>query len=73
VRFTRWLEDRGLFHRNCIYKRLYLRAIEAAAPLQTGGRLSHLLLVGDSTVIDGLKALIEEVERLTGEVERRKG
>lgn len=48
------------------YKILWLKAVEAARELQTGGRYSHLLMIGDSTVIDGIKALIKELDRLNG-------
>jgi hypothetical protein len=41
------------------------KSIQAATPLQTGGRYAHLLNCGDSTVIDGIPALIRELDRLS--------
>lgn len=54
-----------------LYKDLYLKAIDAAIPLQNGGRYSHLLCLGDSTVIDGIKALIKELDKYNPPLEKK--
>lgn len=52
-----------------LYKRLYMRAVDAATPiLQAGGRYSHLLLLGDSITERGIVALAEALDKANAKI-----
>ena len=44
-------------------------AVEAAAPFQEGGELAHALMLGKSTVVDGMRWLLAERTRLAKELD----